>query len=177
MKRAINCWCLETRSGFLLYGKSSSSTQHQQCRTGTAFQQARAVRSTALKNKCLHLERNYHGFHLTQYKTYKRGEYWKGLSQTTSDLPSPGPPSTNRWRVSTALEGNQIKFTTAVRKRALFVKQNNTLRSSVQLLKELGRRNQKQEKELCWELQWPLEDCLSPTPYMKVAKVWPASPI
>lgn len=32
-------------------------------------------------------------------------------------------------------------------------KQSNNLRTSGQLLKGFGRRNQKQERESCWELQ------------------------
>lgn len=179
MKRAINCWCLEARPGFLLHRSSGSITDYQQCCRGTALQQAWAGRSqhsgtNASFRKGLSMDSTWlEDIPCANWVEENTERVWLDCCFT---LPSSGSSSMSILRVSTVFKKkkkkNLVKFASKVQKECAL--QPNRTTTLGQLLKGFSRRNQEQENHagncrVRWQ-QWPLAGCLSPTPYMKVKK-------
>lgn len=180
MKRAINCRCLGAGPGFLLPRRSGSIIHYQQRCTGTALQQAWAVRSPPLKDKCLLLERAQHGFHLTwRHCMCKLGrrEHRQSLTQLLLY------PTILRLVLHEhfgsqygAGKKNLVKFASKLQKEcALWPNRATTWGPWCNCWRDLVEeiRNKKENRagncRVRWQ-EWPLEGCLSPTPYTQVVK-------
>lgn len=180
MKRAINCWCLEARPGFLLHRSSGSIVDYQQCCRGTALQQAWAERSqhsrtNACSWKGLSMDFTWlEDIPCANWVEENTERVWLDCCFT---LPSPGSSSMSILGVSTVPpQKNLVKFASKVQKEhALWPNRATTwgLRGNCwrDLVEEI--RNKKENHagncRVRWQ-QWPLAGCLSPTPYMKVVK-------
>lgn len=148
MKWAINHWCLKAKPVFLVDRCSSSVTEYQH---RNSSQQGWAERSARLKDKHLHLGRASHEF------PWKHNMSKLGIEKvwfrpySKIHLPPKGTICISTFRVS-IMPKKLNSFQSHSEKGTLFLNRATSWGLWCNCWRNLGRRDQGQEQESCWDL-------------------------